>query len=44
MLYLRPIERKRAQQDIITVKEETGLNKSQQPAIRNVNTLLLRPF
>lgn len=41
MLYLCPIEREHAQQDTITVKEETGLNKSQQPAIRNVNTLLL---
>lgn len=33
MLYLRPIERKRAGQDVITIKEETRLNQLQQPAI-----------
>lgn len=41
MLYLCPIERERVEQDTITDREETGLNRSQQPAIRNVNTLLL---
>lgn len=40
MLYLSPIERKSAEQDIITIKEETRLNHCQQPAIKNVNTLL----
>lgn len=33
MLYLRPIERKRAEQDIIAIKEEARLNQWQQPAI-----------
>lgn len=40
MLYLGPIERKRAEQDIITNKEETRLNQCQQPAIKDVNTSL----
>lgn len=40
MLYLSPIERKRAEQDIITNKEETRLNQCQQPAIKDVNTSL----
>lgn len=38
--YLGPIERKCAEQDIITIEKERRLNKCQQPAIRNVNTLL----
>lgn len=42
MPYLSPIERKCAEQDIITIKEETRLNQCQQPAIKNVNTLLCR--
>lgn len=33
-------ERKCAEQDIITIKEETRLNQCQQPAIKNVNTSL----
>lgn len=41
MLHLSPIQRKCAEQDIITIKEETRLNQCQQPAIKNVNTLLL---
>lgn len=40
MLYLRPIERQRAEQDIIAIKEETRLNQWQQPAIKNMNTFL----
>lgn len=40
MLYLSLIQRKCAEQDIITNKEETRLNPCQQPAIKNVNTLL----
>lgn len=40
MLYLSPIQRKCAEQDMITIKEETRLNQCQQPAIKNVNTVL----
>ena len=40
MLYLSPIERKCAGQDIITIKEETRLNQRQQPAIKHVNASL----
>lgn len=40
MLYLSPTERKCAEQDIITIKEETRLNQCQQPAIKNMNALL----
>lgn len=40
MLYLRPIERKRAEQDFIAIKEETRLNQCQQPVIKKVNTVL----
>lgn len=40
MLYLSYIERKCAEQDIITIKEETRLIQCQQPAIKNVNTSL----
>lgn len=34
MPYLTPIERKCAEQDIITIKEETRLYQCQQPAIK----------
>jgi len=40
MLYLSLIERKCAEQDIITVKEETRLNQCQQLAIKIVNASL----
>lgn len=40
MLYLSSTERECAGQDIITIKEETRLNPGQQPAFKNVNTIL----